>query len=86
MKITLTYDLGNGPVTVTTTLEVIVAWERKYQRKASDLAKGLGMEDLLFLAWKASLVHGVTVPIEFDAFIKKCQDLEVTGDEQVRPT
>lgn len=86
MRITLTYDLGNGPVTVTTTLEVIVAWERKFQRKAADLAKGLGMEDLLFLAWKSSLVHGVTVPLEFDAFIKKCQDLEVGDNEQVRPT
>lgn len=86
MKITLTYDLGDGPVTVSTTLEVIVAWERKFQRKASEMAKGLGMEDLLFLAWKSSLVHAVTVPVEFDAFIKKCQNLEVGDDETVRPT
>jgi hypothetical protein len=86
MKICLQFDLGEGPRTVTTTLEVIVAWERKFKRKASELATGLGIEDLLFLAWKSALVHGVTVPLEFDAFIKKCDDIEVVGDETVRPT
>ena len=86
MKICLQFDLGEGPRTVTTTLEVIVAWERKFKRKASELATGLGIEDLLFLAWKSALVHGVTVPLEFAAFIKKCDDIEVVGDETVRPT
>lgn len=72
MKLTLKYDIGNGPVEVSTNLYVIVAWERKYRRKASDMAQGIGVEDLAFMAWESSKLHGVVVPAEFDTFIKKC--------------
>jgi hypothetical protein len=70
MKLTLKYDIGEGPVEVSTNLYVVVAWERRYKRKASDMATGIGLEDLAFLAWEASKVHGVLVPAEFDTFIK----------------
>lgn len=72
MQLTLRYDIGNGPVEVSTNLYVIVAWERKYRRKASDMAQGIGVEDLAYLAWEASKLNNVTVPGEFDTFIKKC--------------
>jgi hypothetical protein len=71
MKLTLKVDSGEGPYEVTTSLYVIVQWERKYKRKMSDLAQGIGAEDLAYLAFEASKLHGVTVPVVFDDFIKK---------------
>jgi hypothetical protein len=50
MQLTMQIDLGNGPAVVKTNLMVIVNWERKYKRKASQLADGIGMEDLAFMA------------------------------------
>lgn len=86
MNLTLRYDIGNGPVEVSTNLYVVVAWERRYKRKASDMANGIGVEDLAFLAWEASKLHGVTVPAEFDTFIKKCvSPIEVVEQENDVP-
>ena len=50
MKLTLAVDLGDGPVQVATNLYVIVQYERKYKRKASEMASSIGYEDLLFWA------------------------------------
>ena len=86
MKISISVDLGDGAYTVTTNLFTIVAWERKYKSKSSDLAKGIGMEDLAFLAYEASKQAGVTVPAVFDDFVKKVQDLGVEDADQARPT
>jgi hypothetical protein len=52
MKITISVDTGNGPETVTTNLFTVITWERKYKRRAGDLAAGIGAEDLAFLAQK----------------------------------
>jgi hypothetical protein len=49
MKLTLAVDLGDGPIEVATNLYVIVQYERKYKRKASEMATSIGYEDLLFL-------------------------------------
>lgn len=87
MKLTLKVDLGDGPYTVTTNLGTIVAWERKFKRKASEMATAIGAEDLAFLAWEASKQAGVTVPATLDDFIKRCQDVpEVVDTEDARPT
>lgn len=86
MKLTLRVDQGDGSYEVTTTLAIIVAWERKYRRKASDLAQGIGMEDLAFLAFEASKRSKVVVPIEFDKFLDKLVALEVVGEEDTNPT
>jgi hypothetical protein len=53
MKLTLRVDQGDGPMEVTTNLFTIVAWERKYKTKASNIANGIGLEDLAFLAHTA---------------------------------
>jgi hypothetical protein len=71
MKLVLRYDIGDGTVEVSTNLYVIVQWERRYKRKASDMAAGVGVEDLAYMAWEASKLHGVVVPAEFDTFVKK---------------
>ena len=45
MKITIRLDMGeHGTHEVSTNLWVVTQWERKYRRKASDLAQGIGVE------------------------------------------
>lgn len=66
---------------VTTSLAVIVAWERRFKRRASDLGAGVGMEDLAFMAYDASQRAGIIVPATLDAFINSIELLEVVDSE-----
>lgn len=87
MKLKLKVDQGNGEYQVETNLYVIVTWERKYKRKASDIqTAGIGMEDLAFMAYEASKQAGVTIPAMFDDFLKRLVTLEVVDGEPVTPT
>ena len=86
MKLHLKVDIGDGPFVVTTNLQTIIAWERKYRRKAGDLAAGIGMEDLAFMAYEASKQAGITIPAMFDDFIKRLVTLEVVEAESANPT
>jgi len=86
MKITIRVDLGADTHEVSTNLWVVTQWERKFRRKASDLAQGIGVEDLAYLAYEACKVHGVTVPAAFDDFIKKLQSIDVVSQEPENPT
>jgi hypothetical protein len=49
MKLTLAVDLGDGPIEVASNLYVIVQYERKYKRKASDMANGVLAMKICFL-------------------------------------
>ena len=86
MKLTLRVDQGDGPIEVTTNLFTIVAWERRFKTKASNIANGIGLEDLAFLAHTALQQIGVVVPIVLDDFIKKVVLLEVVDNETENPT
>ena len=86
MKITLSVDTGEGPVIVTTNFFNVIEWERKYKRRAGDLASGIGAEDLAFLAWQASKTAGITVPMMFDDYAKRIIALEVVSEEDTNPT
>ena len=86
MKLTLRVDQGDGPMEVTTNLFTIVAWERRFKTKASNIANGIGLEDLAFLAHTALQQIGVVVPIVLDDFIKKVTLLEVVEDVPENPT
>jgi len=86
MQLTLRVDQGEGPIEVSTNLFTIVSWERKFKRKASDLASGIGIEDLAYLAHQACMQHNVVVPVVMDDFIKKLVLLEVVNNEIDRPT
>jgi len=66
---------------IVTNLAVIVAWERRFKRRASDLGSGVGMEDLAFMAYEASQRSGVIVPASLDAFINTIENLEVVDSE-----
>ena len=86
MQVKCRGEQGEGPVDVTPHLCTIVAWERKYKRKASDIGNGIGIEDLAYLAHQACQQHNVVVPIALDDFIKRLVVLEVVEDEPDRPT
>lgn len=86
MKLTLELSFNDGTTQqVTTNLFAVVAWERKYKRKASDLAQGIGIEDLAFLAYESSKAHGVVVPIIFDDYVKSLDNIDVIGNEEPAP-
>ena len=87
MQLTLKVDQGQGEYEVKTNLYVIVTWERKFKRKASDIQTGgIGMEDLAFRAYEASKLAGVTIPAMFDDFIKRLVTLEVVEADSANPT
>ena len=78
MQLTLKATFNDGATnTVTTNLSTVVAWERKYRRKASEMAQGVGVEDLAFLCYEATRATGITVPGTLDQFISSLASIEV---------
>jgi hypothetical protein len=87
MQLNLHVTTNDGDdYTVTTNLYVVVAWERKYKRKASELAAGIGVEDLAFMAYESCKQSGITVPAVFDDYVKKLAAIEVVGQEPENPS
>jgi len=87
MKLTLRVDFTDGAqATVITNLWVITQWERKYKSKITQMATGIGAEDLAFLAYEACKVSNVVVDAAFDSFIKKVDKVEVLDSETENPT
>ena len=86
MQLDLKVTTKDGQYTVTTNLFVIVAWERKYKRKASDLASGIGIEDLAFMAYESCKQSNIPVPMVFDEYIKQLQAIDIVGQETENPT
>ena len=87
MKITLNVEQQDGQTyQVTSNLFSIVALERKFKIRASDLASGVAMEHLAFLAFEGAKQNGVTVPAVFDDYIKKLVSVDVVNEETANPT
>jgi len=87
MKITLKVTHTDGDVyQVTTNLFTIVALERKFKIKASELATGIGMEHLAFLAFESCKQSDRVVPIVFDDYVKLIDSITVVSDEPTNPT
>ena len=86
MKLTLKVIRLEDEYEVATNLGTIIAWERRFKTKASDMANGVGVEDLAFLAWEASKQAKIVVPAAFDDFISKLLQVEVVNEEHENPT
>jgi hypothetical protein len=86
MQLTLKVTTDQTTYEVTTNLYVIIAWERKFKQKASNLATGVGLEDLAFMAFESCKVHGISVPAVFDDYVKRLVAIEVITDEPTNPT
>lgn len=85
MKVTIRYTRQGETHEVTTSLYVIVTWERKMKRKAAD-GQGLGWDDLCFLAYEASRQAGIVIPAVYDDFVKQLDELDVIDNGDARPT
>ena len=78
MQLRLKATFNDGTTNeVTTNLMTIVSWERKFKRKASEMAQGVGVEDLAFLCYEATRASGLTVPGTLDLFISSLASIEV---------
>lgn len=86
MQLDIEVDLGEGPFTVQTNLWVIVQWERRFKRKASDLANGAGAEDIAYMAYEACRNQGIVVPALFDDFVKRAKSIQPGDVERAVPT
>ena len=86
MQLTLKVVTDETSYEVTTNLYVIIAWERKYKQKASNLATGVGMEDLAFMAFESCKLNSIPVPAIFDDYVKKLVSIDVVSDEPTNPT
>lgn len=85
MKVKFRYVRQGQTYETSTSLYVIVTWERKMKRKATD-GQGLGWDDMCFLAYESSKKDGIVVPAVFDDFIKQLEELDVVETETARPT
>jgi len=85
MKLKLEITEKEGSYTVETNLYVIIAWERKFKRKISELSTGIGMEDLAFMAYECCKQQSIPVPMVFDEYIKNLLDISVVDDDPVNP-
>jgi hypothetical protein len=85
MKLKLQITEKDDTYTVETNLFVIIAWERKFKRKISELSTGIGMEDLAFMAFECCKQTDRVTPVVFDDYIKNLVNIEVLDDDPVNP-
>ena len=78
MQLRLKATFNDGTINeVVTNLATVVAWERKYKRKASEMAQGIGVEDLAYLCYEATRASGITVPGTLDQYIALLVNIDV---------
>lgn len=81
MKLSLQLKKTDGEIlTVTASVPDFVAWERKTKNKTSDLAKGIGVEDLAFLAYNALKRSGENIK-PFDGWINEIEEIQEVDDD-----
>ena len=86
-QLDITLDLGEGPVTVVTSLPVWMAWEKQTGKTLTDLQNGIGATDLAILAYEGCKVAKVVVPATLDGFSRKIVDgPSLGGDGTAGPT
>jgi len=87
MQLTLALTFNDGSTqTVSTNLFTIVALERKFKIRASDLEHGVAMEHLAFLAYESCKQNDIVVPVVFDDFIKQLTSVDVVEVDGANPT
>ncbi len=85
MKITLKVTEQEREYQVTTNLFVIIAWERKFKLRASDLTNGVAMEHLAFMAYECCKQVNIPVAISFEEYLRKLENIEVVEEDSINP-
>ncbi len=70
---------------VTTTIATAAAWERKFKRRASDLQAGIGIDDIMFMAWHQLNVNK-REGRDYDSWLVSVEDFEVVDTAHANPT
>ncbi len=70
---------------VTTTIATAAAWERKFKRRASDLQAGIGIDDIMFMAWHQLNVNK-REGRDYDTWLQSVEDFEVVETAHANPT
>jgi hypothetical protein len=88
LKLQVAYLQPNGQQveeTIETTIATVAAWERKMRKKITDLQGGIGVDDLMFMAW-----HRLTAlkkeNRDYDAWLETVQSYDVPEAEASNPT
>lgn len=68
-------DINGNEQEVEAIVPDFIAWERRTKRRTSDLANGVGIEDLAFLAWSACKRQGNAK--EFDKWLDEVAEIEM---------
>jgi hypothetical protein len=71
--------------TVTTTIATVAAWERKFKRRVSDLQAGIGVDDLMFMAWHV-LKQTKQESRDYDTWLEAVDQFDVLEAAQTNPT
>ena len=70
---------------VTTSIATIAAWERRFKRRISDLQAGIGVDDIMFLAWHR-LNQQKREGRDYDAWLESVESFDVLEVAQTNPT
>jgi hypothetical protein len=73
MELEVTYTNGEK-LELVAVVPDFIAWERHSKRKMSDLASGVGMEDLAYLAW--SVANRTSKVKPFEGWINEVELIE----------
>jgi len=71
--------------TVTTSIATVAAWERKFKRRVSDLQGGIGVDDLMFMAWH-TLTAQKREGRDYDSWLNSVDEFDVVEVAQTNPT
>lgn len=71
--------------TITTSIATVAAWERKFKRRVSDLQAGIGVDDLMFMAWHC-LTLDKRESRDYDTWLSAVDDFSVVEVAQTNPT
>lgn len=75
MKLELNIKTTDGELhNVVCSVADFIAWERKTKRRTSDLANGIGVEDLAFLAYTSLIRNGHKLK-PFDGWINEIDEI-----------
>lgn len=86
VNITYRVVLKDGTFEVETTFDAWCSWEDKFNRSRVDPAYTLKLRDHAFVIWRSCMARGITVPINFEDFLKKIDTIDVVSEKKARPT
>ena len=75
MQLKMNITTASGSQAVAIRPKAIVGWELKHSRKISELAQGIGMSDMSWLAWRQLTDEGSTSS-SFDEWLDGLVDVE----------